>query len=166
MGPKVIKEEKMDKKAEEYENVTELKEMSAPDEIKTETKAAAMPEPAVRPVAAGEEIRWGEKNVTRKFLSIALAAALALNVVISAGVMKLIGPHKGFNRESYGRPGNEQRFDNNRGGRGNMMPPSGNQLPGNQQNQQPDDQQDKQPDNQQNESQQSEDKNSSDQEKA
>ena len=88
----------------------------------------------------------------------ALAIALALNVALTAGAVRLFGHNKGFDKVGFGRPGNEQRFDNNRGGGKNMMPPSGNQAPDNQQNQQPD--------NQQNDNQQSDDQNSSEQKSA
>ena len=129
----------MDKQNENKEDVIEINETAATAEVKKATS-------------------WWEKNVTRKFLSIALAIALALNVALTAGAVRLFGHNKGFDKVGFGRPGNEQRFDNNRGGGKNMMPPSGNQAPDNQQNQQPD--------NQQNDNQQSDDQNSSDQKSA
>ncbi len=116
-------------------------------------------------------VSWGEKDVTRKFLAIALAVALALNIALTAGVSKLLRPGRGFDKGGSGRPGNEQQFDNH-GRRGNMMPPAGNQQPGGQQaqpNQQPGGQQaqpDQQPDSQQNGSQQQDDQSSSDQKDA
>ena len=173
----------MDNEKEMKEDAIELKETSANENADTDMPAAApMPAaqpaapPAAQPAAPKKAAGWWEKNVTRKFLSIALAAALALNVVLSAGIMKLLGPSRGFDKRGSGRPGSEQQFDNGRGGRNNMMPPSGNQQPGGQQNQQPDtqqnqqnqqssDQQNQQPENQQNGSQQSEKQDSS-QEKA
>ena len=122
---------------------------------------AAMP--ASGTAAYGKGSLWGNKTVTRKFLAIALAISLALNVVLTAGAMKLLGPGKGFDKGRFGRPGNEQQFDNH--GRGNMMPPAGGQQPGNQ----PGNQQNQQPDDQQNENQQnqkSDDNSSSDQKSA
>lgn len=139
----------MDNNEEKYEEVNEVNETPAPEEAKAETKAPAY-------VPAAEKTGWGGKHVTRKFLTVALAVALALNVVLTAGVSKLLGPNRGFNKDGFGRPGNEQQFDMGRGGRKNMMPPSGNQQPDSQQ-----DQNGQQPDDQQNESQQSEDKDSS-----
>ena len=105
-------------------------------------------------------VSWGEKNVTRKFLAIALAVALALNTALTAGVSKLLRPGRGFDKSRFGRPGNEQQF-NDHGRRGNMIPPAGNQQPGGQQAQP-----DQQPDSQQNGSQQQDDQSSSDQKDA
>ena len=153
----------MENKKEKNEDAVEVKETPAPEEPVENTKPAPVPVPAAQPAASEKTPGWGEKNVTRKFLSIALAIALALNVALTAGAVKLLGHNKGFNRGDFGRPGNEQRFDNNRGGRNNMMPTSGNQAPDNQQNQQSDTQQN---DNQQNNSQQSDDQNSSEQKSA
>jgi len=158
----------MDNKNEKTEEVIEIKEASANEEANADIKQAAVPmstaQPAAQPVTSGKAACWGDKNVTRKFLSIALAVALALNVALSAGVMKLLGPGRGFDKGGSGRPGFGQQFDNGRGGGNNMMPPSGNQQPGGQQNQQPDGQQNQQNDDQQN--QQSEKQDSSSQEKA
>ena len=137
----------MDKQNENKEDVIEINETSATEEVKKATS-------------------WWEKNVTRKFLSIALALALVLNIALTAGAVKLLGHKKGFDKGTLGRPGNEQRFDGNHGGRGNMMPPSGNQPPNGQQSQQPDDQKNQQSDDQQDESQQSEDQKSSSQKTA
>lgn len=137
----------MDNKNENNENVIEVNETSATEEVKKATS-------------------WWEKNVTRKFLSIALALALVLNIALTAGVAKLLGHNKGLDRGNFGRPGNEQRFDGSHGGKGNMMPPTGNQPPNGQQSQQPDDQQSQQSDDQQNDSQQSEDQKSSSQKTA
>ena len=134
----------MDKQNENKEDVIEINETSAPEEVKKTTS-------------------WWNKNVTRKFLSIALALALVLNIALTAGVAKLLGHNKGFDKRGFERPGNEQRFDGNHGGRGNMMPPSGNQPPN---GQQPSDQQSQQSDDQQSESQQSEDQKSSSQKTA
>lgn len=156
----------MDNKNEKNEDLIETREISAPEEVKDETTPTAASVPMAQPDVCGKAAGWGEKNVTRKFLSIALALALALNIALTAGVVKLLGHNKGFDKRSLGRPGNEQRFDNNRGGRGNMMPPSGNQPPAGQQNQQPDGQQNQQSDDQQNGSQQSDDQKNDDQETA
>ena len=148
----------MENKKEKNEDAVEVKETSAPEDPVVNAVPAPVPVPAAQPAASEKTPGWGEKNVTRKFLSIALAIALALNVALTAGAVKLLGHNKGFNRGDFGRPGNEQRFDNNRGGRNNMMPPSGNQAPDNQQNQQSD--------TQQNDNQQSDDQNSSEQKSA
>ena len=147
----------MDNKKEKNEDAVEVKETSAPEDPVVNAAPAPVPVPAAQPAAPEKASGWGEKSVTRKFLSIALAIALALNVALTAGAVKLLGHNKGFNRGDFGRPGNEQRFDNNRGGRNNMMPPSGNQAPDNQQNQ---------PDTQQNDSQQSDNQNSTEQKSA
>lgn len=152
----------MDNKNEKTEEVIEIKEASVNEEANADNKPAAAPMPATQPVTSGKAACWGDKNVTRKFLIIALAVALALNVALSAGVMKLLGPGRGFDKGGSGRPGFGQQFDNGRGGGNNMMPPSGNQQPGSQQNQQSENQQS---DSQQNGSQQSEKQDSS-QEKA
>ncbi len=149
----------MDNNEKKYEEVTEVKETTVPEEAKPEMKAPA-PEPAAQTAPVIEKAGWGGKHVTRKFLTIALAVALALNVALTAGVTKLLGPGRGFNKGSFGRPGNEQQFDNGRGDRRNMMPPSGNQQPGSQQDQ--NGQQSQQPGDQQSDSQQSENKDSSD----
>ena len=153
----------MDNKKEKNEDVIEVKETPAPEEPVENTRPAPVPVPAAQPAVSEKTPGWGEKNVTRKFLSIALAIALALNVALTAGAVKLLGHNKGFDKGDFGRPGNEQRFDNNRGGGKNMMPPSGNQAPDNQQNQQPDNQQN---DSQQSDNQQNDNQNSSDQSKA
>ena len=153
----------MDNKNEKTEEVIEIKEASVNEEANADNKPAAAPMPATQPVTSGKAACWGDKNVTRKFLIIALAVALALNVALSAGVMKLLGPGRGFDKGGSGRPGFGQQFDNGRGGGNNMMPPSGNQQPGSQQNQQSENQQS---DSQQNGSQQSEKQDSSSQEKA
>ena len=161
----------MDNEKEMNEDAIELKEASANENANADIMPAAAPMPAAQPAAPKKAAGWWEKNVTRKFLSIALAAALALNVVLSAGIMKLLGPNRGFDKRGSGRPGSEQQFDNGRGGGNNMMPPSGKQQPGSQQNQQPGSQQNQQSENQQsdsqqNGSQQSEKQDSSSQEKA
>ncbi len=173
----------MENKEEKYENAAELNESQAPENA--EMKPAAASEPAVQSAAvsepaaqlaaqsasAGKAVSWGEKNVTRKFLAIALAVALALNIALTAGVSKLLRPGRGFDKGRSGRPGNEQQFDNH-GNKGNMMPPAGNQQPGGQQaqpDQQPGGQQaqpDQQPESQQNGNQQQDDQSSSDQKDA
>ena len=153
----------MENKKEKNEDAVEVKETSAPEDPVVNAAPAPVPVPAAQPAAPEKASGWGEKSVTRKFLSIALAIALALNVALTAGAVKLLGHNKGFDRGDFGRSGNEQRFDNNRGGRNNMMPPSGNQAPDNQQNQQPDNQQN---DSQQSDNQQNDNQNSSDQSKA
>ena len=148
----------MENKKEKNEDAVEVKETSAPEDPVVNAAPAPVPVPAAQPAASEKTPGWGEKNVTRKFLSIALAIALALNVALTAGAVRLFGHNKGFDKGGLGRPGNEQRFDNNRDGRNNMMPPSGNQAPDNQQNQQSD--------TQQNDNQQSDDQNSSEQKSA
>lgn len=153
----------MENKKEKNEDVIEVKETSATEEAQTDIKPAVVTMPAAQPAASEKAPGWGEKNVTRKFLSIALAIALALNVALTAGAVRLFGHNKGFDKGGFGRPGNEQQFDNNGRGRNNMMPPSGNQAPDNQQNQQPDNQQN---DSQQSDNQQNDNQNSSDQSKA
>ena len=148
----------MENKKEKNEDAVEVKETSAPEDPVVNAAPAPVPVPAAQPAASEKTPGWGEKNVTRKFLSIALAIALALNVALTAGAVRLFGHNKGFDKGGFGRPGNEQQFDNNGRGRNNMMPPSGNQAPDNQQNQQSD--------TQQNDNQQSDDQNSSEQKSA
>lgn len=88
--------------------MNEVKEAPATEEAKPEMKAQASA-PAAQPAPVVEKAGWGGKHVTRKFLTIALAVALALNVVLTAGVSKLLSPNRGFNKDGFGRPGNEQQ---------------------------------------------------------
>lgn len=63
-----------------------------------------------------ETVKWGAKAVTRKFLTLALAGALLLNIVLGAGVNALFArKHMGDrpNMQNFDRPGSEQFFNKN-----------------------------------------------------
>lgn len=78
---------------------------------------------------------WWEKGVTRKFVVAALAAAVLVNAVFTAGIMGAFVKKQAADRQKMhglGRPGNEM-FSDDQNGNGNMMPPGGNQNGGQEQ---------------------------------
>lgn len=102
--------------------------------------APTVPENAPAEHPKADRGSWGEKGVTRKFLAIALASAVLLNVALSAGLSGVLmkKQHKGMSgMEGNGRPGIERRFDNDQRGKGGMMPPGGSQDAGQNQMQPP-----------------------------
>ena len=89
-------------------------------EIRTESEAA-------KPDNAG---KWGGTAVTKKFLTIVMAAAILINAGITAGVMALTARHNGHDGPDMhgGRPGSEMFRDNMSGDKGQMTPPQNGQM--------------------------------------
>ena len=69
---------------------------------------------------------WGEKSVTRKFVVIALAAAVLLNAALSAGITGALLKKQTKEMSAASGKGhmrNEMPFDNNKDGKGRMATP-------------------------------------------
>ena len=83
-------------------------------EVKTESAAA-------KPENAG---KWGDSSVTKKFLALALAAAVLINAGVTAGVMALTARHNGHGGpDMHGsRPGSEMFSKDKPGNNGQMRP--------------------------------------------
>ena len=76
-----------------------------------------------------KEAKWGDKTVTRRFMIIALAIAVALNAALTAGVAGALLKKQAKNRPDMngpGRPGSEM-FSGDQNGNGGMMPPGSGQ---------------------------------------
>lgn len=82
--------------------------------------------------------KWGEKIVTRRFMVIALAAAILINAALTAGITGAMLKKQAASRpdmQGGGRPGSEMFFDNDQNGKGQMVPPGDNQNSGQSQEQ-------------------------------
>lgn len=82
---------------------------------------------------------WGEKSVTRKFVVIALAAAVLLNAALTAGItgtMLKKQSEEMYGMHGKGRPGNEMDFGGRQNGHGKITAPGDDQSTG-QENEQP-----------------------------
>ena len=129
--------------------------MEEREELKEELQEVNVEETETVEKKKEEAVKWGAKAVTRKFLTLALAGALLLNIILGAGVNALFArKHMGDrpNMQNLDRPGSEQFFNGGHGKGGNMQaPPNDNQngAQGNQ-NQQPDQNQNTQPNQNQN----------------
>ena len=78
---------------------------------------------------------WWRKSVTRKFVVLALAAAVLINAAFTAGIMSALMKKQAADRQNMhgqGRPGREM-FSDDQKGNTNMMPPGGDQNEGQQQ---------------------------------
>ncbi len=65
------------------------------------------------------KVSWGQKSVTRRFLIIALAAAVLLNAALTAGIAAGMLKKQAKNMPDMpgkGRPGSEMHFDKDRNG--------------------------------------------------
>lgn len=124
----------MDENKELAERVNEISEEAA-DQVST-VEFEELPEKkeniSAEPKAEKAD-KWGEKNVTRKFMVIALAAAILINAALTAGITGALLRKQAKDRPNMhggGRPGNEMFFDDNQNGKGQMAPPGGNQNNG------------------------------------
>ena len=75
--------------------------------------------------------KWGSGAVTKKFMTIALAATILINAGVTAGVMSLTAKHTGHDRpdiQTGSRPGTEMFSDNGSGSNGQMTPPQSGQM--------------------------------------
>ena len=121
----------MDENKELTEQVNDISEEAA-DQVSTE-EFEELPEkkeniPA--DIKAVKADKWGEKNVTRKFMVIALAAAILINAALTAGITGALLKKQAKDRPDMrggGRPGSEMFFDNDQNGREKMTPPGGDQ---------------------------------------
>jgi len=121
----------MDENKELTEQVNDISEEAA-DQVST-VEFEELPEkkeniPA--DIKAVKADKWGEKNVTRKFMVIALAAAILINAALTAGITGALLKKQAKDRPDMrggGRPGSEMFFDNDQNGREKMTPPGGDQ---------------------------------------
>jgi len=78
---------------------------------------------------------WWERSVTRKFVILALAAAVLINAALTAGIMGAFVKKQAGDRQNMhgqGRPGSEM-FPDDQDGSADMMPPDGDQNGGQEQ---------------------------------
>ena len=105
------------------EEITEQNSIAEPETLSVEAdkKTENIPEKQNKENAAS----WGKKNVTRKFMVIALAAAVVLNAAVTSGISgallkKQTAQISGMNGKGHAR--NEMHFDKNPKDRGKRGP--------------------------------------------
>ena len=114
----------------------ESMEQTAPEENTEQISIAESEKLTVEPNNMPEKLKkeniasWGEKSVTRKFMVIALAAAVLLNAAVTSGITgallkKQAAEISGLSGKGHAR--SEMRFDKNRKGQGKKTPSENNQ---------------------------------------
>lgn len=124
------------KKSEETNDTMEeskdTMEQKAPEENKEQIGIdeleVASAEPDITPAKQKKEgaVSWSEKNVTRKFAVIALAAAVLMNAAVTSGITAALlkkQTAKISDTSGKGHMRNEMHFDNDQRGKGKTTAP-------------------------------------------
>ena len=124
---------------EESKELTEMKSESTEEkDVQINTAEVEFEENSVEDEGIGKrqpKVSWWGKSVTRKFVILALAAAVLINTALTAGITGAFMKKQAADRQNMhgqGRPGSEM-FSDDQNGNDNKMPPGGDQNGGQEQ---------------------------------
>ena len=124
---------------EDNKELTEMKTETAEEKnVQINTAEVEFEEIPVKDESVAKEQpkgSWWEKSVTRKFVILALAAAVLINTALTAGITGAFMKKQAADRQNIhgqGRPGSEM-FSDDQNGNDNKMPPGGDQNGGQEQ---------------------------------